>query len=62
MHHHTDRTVHTTAFGTPVGEHWLEREMGRPGEIVPMTQLISCSSLNVQFIRNISFKRIPDAI
>ena len=24
MHHHTDRITHTTAFGTPVVEHWLE--------------------------------------
>ena len=25
MHHPTDRIVHTTAFVTPVVEHWLER-------------------------------------
>ena len=24
MHHPTDRTAHTTAFATPVVEHWLE--------------------------------------
>ena len=28
MHHPTDRIAHTTAFVTPVVEHWLEREMG----------------------------------
>ena len=26
MHHYTDRIAHTTAFVTPVVEHWLERE------------------------------------
>ena len=32
MHHPTDRIAHTTAFVTPVVEHWLEREMGPPHE------------------------------
>ena len=27
MHHPTDRIIHTTAFVTPVEEHWLEREI-----------------------------------
>ena len=27
MHHPTDRIIHTTAFDTPVMEHWLEREI-----------------------------------
>ena len=27
MHHPTDRIAHTTAFVTPVVEHWLEREI-----------------------------------
>ena len=27
MHHPSDRTTHTTAFVTPVVEHWLEREI-----------------------------------
>ena len=27
MHHTTDRIAHTTGFVTPVGEHWLEREI-----------------------------------
>ena len=26
MHHPTDRTANTTAFVTPVVEHWLERK------------------------------------
>ena len=28
-HHPTDRLAHTTAFVTPVVEHWLEREIGQ---------------------------------
>ena len=29
MNHPTDRITHTTAFVTPVVEHWLEREIGQ---------------------------------
>ena len=29
MHHPTDRIAHTTAFGTPVVEHWPEREIAQ---------------------------------
>ena len=29
MHHPTDRIVYTTAFLTPVVEHWLEREIAQ---------------------------------
>ena len=29
MHHPTDRIIHTTAFGTPVVEHWLGREIAQ---------------------------------
>ena len=29
MHHPTDRIKHTTAFVTPVMEHWLEREIAQ---------------------------------
>ena len=29
MHHPTDRIAHTTAFGTPVMEHWLEQEIAQ---------------------------------
>ena len=32
MHHPTDRITHTTAFGTPVVEHWLEREIAQHRE------------------------------
>ena len=29
MNHPTDRITHTTAFVTPVVEHWLEREIAQ---------------------------------
>ena len=29
MHRPTDRIAHTTAFVTPVVEHWLEREIAQ---------------------------------
>ena len=29
MHHPTGRITHTTAFVTPVVEHWLEQEIAR---------------------------------
>ena len=29
MHHTTDMIAHTTAFVTPVVEHWLEREIAQ---------------------------------
>ena len=29
MHHPTDKIRHTTAFVTPVVEHWLEREIAQ---------------------------------
>ena len=29
MHHPTDRIAHTTAFVTPVVEHWLERKIAQ---------------------------------
>ena len=38
MHHPTDRIIHTTAFVTPVVEHWLERE---PSEILVLMKLVN---------------------
>ena len=29
MHHPTDKITHTTAFVTPVVEHWLKREIAQ---------------------------------
>ena len=31
MHHTTDMITHTTAFVTPVVEHWLEQEIAQSG-------------------------------
>ena len=31
MHHPIDRIAHTTAYVTPVMEHWLEREIAQWG-------------------------------
>ena len=31
MHHPTDRIAHTTAFVTPVVEHWLEQNILKQG-------------------------------
>ena len=33
MHHPTYRITHTTAFVTPVVEHWLEREIAKWGKL-----------------------------
>ena len=33
MRHPTDRIAHTTAFVTPVVEHWVEREIAHEGSI-----------------------------
>ena len=33
MHHPTDRITHTTAFDTPVVEHWMKGEIANEGSI-----------------------------
>ena len=44
MHHPTDRIPHTTAFVTPVMEHWLEREIAlwihHEGSIWPLSIML----------------------
>ena len=41
MHHPTDRITHTTAFVTPVVEHWLVREIAQwPGRKVHPTPVM----------------------
>ena len=37
MHHPTDRMTHTTAFVTPVVDHWLEREIVSGAQHQPPT-------------------------
>ena len=34
MHHSTDTIAHTTAFVTPVMEHWVEREIAQSSQCV----------------------------
>ena len=46
MHHPTDRIAHTTAFVTPVVEHWLEREI----LIVIKDALAICFSANSVYV------------
>ena len=43
MRHPTDRITHTTAFVTPVVEHWLEREIAQ--WVHPMNQMNKCPRL-----------------
>ena len=42
MHHPTDRITHTTAFVTPVVEHWLEREIVNNTDNYRGITLVSC--------------------
>ena len=41
MHHHTDRIAHTTAFVTPVVDHWLEREGSIRRPIAPWANALT---------------------
>ena len=41
MHHPTDRIAHTTAFVTPVVEHWLERHSNSVPEFHGIACLVS---------------------
>ena len=47
MHHSTDRITHTTAFVTPVVEHWLEREIAQWDQTNNATRQ-SCRNNNKQ--------------
>ena len=48
MHHPTDRIAHTTAFVTPVVEHWLEREIAQ--WVHPMKDTLGDVVLSIQSI------------
>ena len=41
MHHPIDRIVHTTAFVTPVVEHWVEREVSEIKWLLEFTVYIN---------------------
>ena len=49
MHHHTERITHTTAFVTPVVEHWLEREIAIIGQINLVGKVSGCEIQHVPF-------------
>ena len=50
MHHPTDRIIHTTAFGTPVVEHWLGREIAQ--WVHPMKDRSDLTEFRVAFNGN----------
>ena len=45
MHHPIDRIAHTTAFVTPVVEHWLEREIAQWVSSVVMVLVVLVGQL-----------------
>ena len=60
MHHPTDRIIHTTAFVTPVMEHWLEREIAQsfnPRRIDPTTHR-TMSERSYQHIKDSSLPEV----
>ena len=52
MHHPTDRTAHTTAFVTPVVEHWLEREEEEKERIVLFNDALNTFYLRLYGVRH----------
>ena len=40
---HSDRIIHTTAFVTPVVEHWLEREIAQWGITLSVAQTVTAT-------------------
>ena len=68
MHHPTERIAHTTAFVTPVVEHWLEREIAQ--WVHPMKDrsddpshhertLLPRSYISLPFIEQLQTRLIP---
>ena len=51
MHHPTDRIIHTTAFVTPVVEHWLEREIAQCAVMVNKVERVSVYLLRSYIIQ-----------
>ena len=53
MHHPTDRIAHTTAFVTPVVEHWLEQEIAKFCSVLLqlVTQITDCYAIvSISFV------------
>ena len=57
MHHPTDRIAHTTAFVTPVMEHWLEREMAQ--WVHPMKDQSNDPSYHERTLLPLSYISLP---
>ena len=58
MHHPTDRIAHTTAFVTPVVEHWLEREIAE--WVQPMKDRFNDQSHHERTLLPRSYISLPD--
>ena len=56
MHHPTDRIAHTTAFVTPVVEHWLEREIA--SKFGNTFRVAACVLVSRRFVLKSSFRII----
>ena len=52
MHHPTDRIAHTTAFVSPVVEHWLEREIHITRSVVMINKLLHIITIKTEIIIN----------
>ena len=50
MHHPTDRITHTTAFVTPVVEHWLEREIAQWDDKYSQSSRTKVQKLQIKYI------------
>ena len=48
MHHPTDRIAHTTAFVTPVVEHWLEQEIIQLSFMLMYCQSLSSAAISIR--------------
>ena len=57
MHHPTDRITHATAFGTPVVEHWLEREIASLVTFIHPFFVFVCLFVN-SFIYSLTFQPV----
>ena len=57
IYHPTDRIVHTTAFVTPVLEHWLEREIAQWGK---QESLKDFNYLNIDYKLNFHLFKITN--
>ena len=60
MHHPTDRITHTTAFVTPVVEHWLEREIAQ--WVHPMKNRSDDPSHHEQTLLPRSYISLPEEV